>query len=777
MSTGSRAAAWFGLWLLTLILLYAYVGKTLRLSSDLRLFLPEATTPEQRLVLDGIGEGPASRLLLVALEGPDTGALAATSQALVERLRGNPAFRRVHNGSSETVPAFVTNYRYLLSPAMDRRPLDATTLREALTDRLQDLASPAAPLLEPFIASDPTLELLSIAESWAPRRAPQSIEGAWFDAAGIRALLVAQTQAAGFDPDGQQRALAELESAFAAVRADAGMQMTISGPGRFSALMKERTQQEAAWLGSGATAGLLLLLFIAYRRPRTLLLAALPLASAALAGLACVSFVYGNVHGITLAFGFTLIGVAQDYPIHLFSHQRRGLDPLVNARDLWPTLATGVASTCVAYLAFFGSGVTGLAQLAWFTIAGLAVAGVTTRYLLPRITGEEFIDTAQSPRLGRAEARLSLPAPPPVFYAGAAAVCLLVMFLAPGPYWEDDLGALTPVPHALLMQDTTLRNELGAPDARYLAVITAGTAERALERLEEVTPELDSLVAENAIAGFDHAARYLPSVRRQRQRQQALPAAAELASALKIAQQGLPFRADAFAQFLADVASARELAPLEPGALRDTAAAAMLDGLLHERGSEQAAVVAFSGVANPERLGQWAATAGEGVVLIDLKRESVALVIRQRERILLCLAIAAVLLTLVVRTSLGSWQRAARVLAPMVLSTLAVIAVLRAAGQALDLFHLISLVLAAGLGLDYALFFERAGADRKERLRTLHGVLVCALSTLLVFVLLSLSSIPVLSSIGVTVALGVLFNFLLALSLPRVRTEMEHGRH
>jgi predicted exporter len=103
----------------------------------------------------------------------------------------------------------------------------------------------------------------------------------------------------------------------------------------------------------------------------------------------------------------------------------------------------------------------------------------------------------------------------------------------------------------------------------------------------------------------------------------------------------------------------------------------------------------------------------------------------------------------------------------MALSTLCIIAVLRVAGQSLDLFHLISLVLAAGLGLDYALFFERAGAERTERLRTLHGILVCALSTLLVFALLSLSSIPVLRSIGITVALGVLFNFLLALAVTR----------
>ena len=43
-----------------------------------------------------------------------------------------------------------------------------------------------------------------------------------------------------------------------------------------------------------------------------------------------VGAMFGAVHGITLAFGFTLIGVAQDYPLHLLSHRRADRAP---ARD------------------------------------------------------------------------------------------------------------------------------------------------------------------------------------------------------------------------------------------------------------------------------------------------------------------------------------------------------------------------------------------------------------------------------------------------------------
>jgi len=110
-----------------------------------------------------------------------------------------------------------------------------------------------------------------------------------------------------------------------------------------------------------------------------------------------------------------------------------------------------------------------------------------------------------------------------------------------------------------------------------------------------------------------------------------------------------------------------------------------------------------------------------------------------------------------------------RVLAPMALTTLILLATLHACGIAMNLFHLIALILAAGLGLDYALFFEHAADDPHEQRRTLHAVLVCSLSTLMVFALLATSSLPVLRAIGLTVTLGVISNFVLALLLTRDR--------
>jgi predicted exporter len=190
-----------------------------------------------------------------------------------------------------------------------------------------------------------------------------------------------------------------------------------------------------------------------------------------------------------------------------------------------------------------------------------------------------------------------------------------------------------------------------------------------------------------------------------------------------------------------------------------------VDGLLLQRADGATALVALGGLTQPQAVATTARA--NGARLLDLKQASESLVAAYRERVLLALAAAAVLLALTVLVALRSWQRSLRVLAPMALATLLILAVLRGAGVELNLFHLVALVLAAGLGLDYALFFEHAGDARDEQLRTLHAVIVCSITTLLVFALLALSSIPVLRAIGSTVAIGVVANFVLALLVAR----------
>lgn len=759
-------------WLAVLLLVAWWLLPRLQLSSDLRDFMPAPQTPGQKLLIDELGEGPGSRLLLVALSGAEPSVLARQSESIRERLAGDERFAVVANGGDagmEAIPGHLRPYRYLLSPTLDEQQFDAAYLAGELEARLQDLGSPAAGMIEPLLPADPTLESLVLLDQWEPAHAPQRLHGVWFDKTGRQALMLLQTHAAGFDPSGQEAALAALDDAFAEASSGSGSRLLVSGPGAFSVSIGQRTAAEASLLGGLGGLAFVLLMMLAYRSWKAPLMATLPVASAGLAGMVAVAWLFpGGVHGITLAFGFTLIGIAADYPIHLLSHQRPGIPPGAGAKALGRTLGIGVVSTCIAYLSFFAAGVDGLRQLAVFTVVGLATAMLTTRFLLPALLAPATRDVAGSRALSRLHAAAwRWPRLGPATVAIIAAVAAAVALLAPGPFWQNDLSRLTPVPEDSLELDARLRGELGAPDVRYLLTVEGSDVEAVLQASEELRPVLDDLRRQGAIEGYDLAARYLPSVARQRERQARLPDGATLASALDEALADSPFRPDVFAPFLADVGQARVAAPLRPADLEDSMLHGSVSGLLLDQGDKATALVSLSGPRDPAAVA--AAVEPLGAHLLDLKQASESLVAAYRERVLWALAAAVLLLVVAVSVGLREPRRVARVLAPMLVTGLVVVAVLRVAGVELNLFHLVSLILAAGLGLDYALFFDHAGSRREEQLRTVHAIGVCSLTTLSVFALLASSQIPVLRAIGVTVALGVACNLLGALLIARHR--------
>jgi predicted exporter len=765
-------------WVIVLIAAALFVQRTLKVGTDLRSFMPPAQTADQKLLMEQIGEGPGSRLLLLAISGADDESLAALSRALVDALRTDEHFTQVVNGAfdSSSLDESLLPYRYLLTPSFDQQPMNAEMLADELSQRVEDLGSPAASLLKPILPRDPTVEIMKLADRWSPPKAPIVREGVWFSAEN-EALLLVQTKAPGFDPTAQGGAIALIESRFAESKqalAASGehvsaqdAQLVMSGPGYFSVLVNAKTRGESEWLGRISTVGFIVLLLLAYRSIAVLGLAALPIASGALAGVASIAAMFGEMHGITLAFGFTLLGVAQEYPIRVLSHRRAGETAVESVRSLWPLLLTAIASACIAYLAFFASGVTGLMQLAVFTISGLLVAGLTTRYLLPRVLPERFRDAADTPGLGRIWDWLESLPRPRWLPAVLTVIAGIMLWTAPTPLWENNLAALTPVPQDLMLREARLRGALGAPDVRYMLILEADSAEGVIALSERVTPSIDRIVELGAIDAAELPSRYLPSVATQRERQAKLPTRDVLAPMLDQALEELPFRSGLFEPFLDDIETARNATPLTPAMFASSPLGARIEAMLIEREGHWLGLGTVIGMHDPTAFDALAAETNGAVRLLDLKGASESLVASYRERIMQAFAIAVVLLVLTVFVAFRDLRRAWHVLAPMTLATILVLAVLRFGGVSLSLFHLVALTLAAGLGLHYALFFERTTPDAAEARRTLHATLVCVISALLVFALLAWSSLPVLRAIGLTVSLGVGFHFCLSILMAR----------
>jgi predicted exporter len=771
------------LWLLFVL---TAAGITLRTNyvADLSAFLPRSPSAEQAVLLDQLRSGIAARLVLIGIEGGTPEARSMASLQYAKALRASEAFDAVHNGDNsqfEATGQFLFDHRYLLSPAVDAQRFTVQGLRDGILDATSLLGTPAGAMIKPVILRDPTGETVRMAESMLPGQAPKSDGGVWVSRSAQRAVLVATTHADGADLDAQQRALQLVRTGFAPFEAQ-GLRLVVSGPGSFAVASRAQIKSEVERLavaGGVAIVGLLLLAFGGSLR--TLLTALLPVATGVLAGIAAVSLTHGNVHGITLGFGTTLIGEAVDYAIYYLiqAHSAPGAPPGAGSQRWiyasWPTVRLGLWTSVCGFAALLFSGFPGLAQLGLFSIAGLTAAALTARWVFTRLAPDGAPGTGARRHLGHAVGwctailpRLKVP---------LAALTLLAAFVLawlPSP-WRGDLSSLSPVGAARMKLDAELRADLGATDAGTLIAVSAANEAGALTQAELVGERLDPLVDAGVLAGYESPARILPSPALQALRQRALPDAATLSARLAEATIDGPLPAQRLGGFITDVQAARTQPLLTRAALKDTPLAGALDALLVPGSADRPwrALLNLQAGARPIDAMKLRAAIADvpDARVVSIKPELDALYARYLHEASLQALLGGLAVCVLLVLHLRSARRLWRIALPVASAVLIVLAAFSAAGAALGILHLVGLLLTVAIGSNYALFFDQI-RDQQERQPagtpltidndTLASLALANLTAVISFGLLALSSIPALFAIGQVVAPGIALCLLLS---------------
>ena len=743
-----------------------------RFSADVSFFLPSKPTPEQAVMVDQLREGAVSRLLMLAIVGGTADQRADASRALRAALKDEPSLDTVQNGEAEAMDAardFLLDHRYVLSGAVTPERFSVEGLRSAVNHSVDLLSSSAGLLFKPYLARDPTGELVELVSGLNAGVQPNEQDGVWASRDGERAMLVVQTHALGSDTDGQSAAIDLIRDRFAQVVQQSGVEgltLEMSGPGLFAVRARATIQEEVSRLSLISTAILAVMLGFIYRRGRLMLLTLVPVLSGTLAAIVMVGLLHGTVFGITVGFGAALIGEAVDYAIYYFVQSgRQGVGSW--REQYWPTIRLGVLTSVLGFGALLFSGFPGLAQLGLYAITGVLTAALVTRYLLPQLAGPgvHLHDGARQGRLLR----------PLVEHATVLRWPLLALVLVSAVYlvqerddlWQSDLSALSTVSQAEGELDARLRGDLGAPDARYMAVITAPDRESALQAAERAGAKLRPLVEQGLIGGFDTPARFLPSEATQAARRASLPTPDELRERLRTALVDAPISADRLNPFLDDVAAARSAPNLKREDLEGTGLGLAVDALLMQRPSGWSVLLPLrpSAEATGADIPVAAvrdALAGSGALFIDLKGEFDTLYGEYiDEAIVLSLAgflAIVVAMAFVQRSAL----RLASVMLPLVMAVMVVIAGLHLFGVRLHLLHLVGMLLTVAVGSNYALFFDRLALGEKLDDETLLSIGVASFTTVIGFGVLAWSSVPVLHAIGVTVGPGAVLALVLS---------------
>jgi len=764
------------IWLLMLVVSVLIISRS-HFTADLSAFLPSNPTTEQQLLIDQIKSGVASRLILVGIEGADASSRAKLSKEVAQTLRSNPIFVTVNNGepiSSEYDRRYLFDNRYLLSLAITPAHFNVDGLHSAISDSIDQLASSTGLLFKSLLPHDPTGEMLQLLEQMNTQNRPQMFDGAWVSRDGKTALMLIQTRAVGSDTDAQKQAMQKIQEAFdqaiMPLVNENKPKLLMTGPGVFSVVSRDDIKSQVRLIFIVSTVLIAILLLSVYRSLPALLLGFLPVATGILAGIASVSLGFGVVHGITLGFGTALIGEAVDYSIYLFIQTNYAVN--VRGKEshrqwilhVWPTIRLGVLTSVFGFAALMLSGFPGLAQLGLYSTAGLIAAATMTRYVLPHLLPTDFKIrnlTHEGLKLSNyacLASRLRWPA------IGLIVASSIVVYQHHDHLWSSELAALSPVSAADQALDTRLRAGLGAPDVRYLVVISDNSQESVLMASEQVSIALQALVKAGQLTAFDSASHYLPSLHTQQTRLDSLPKTDELKVNLETAIKDLPIRAKVFTPFLQDIEATRTKPLLQRSNLDGTSMAMAVDAMLLQQGRRWTTLIPLTapttGYIDANQIRKALSQARvPNALFVDMKTESNRLYLSYVHEAIMLSLIGLAAIVILLLFALRSPRRVLAIIAPLVASVLTVTACLALSGQLLTILHLIGLLLIVAIGSNYALFFNQPINQNVQSIspHTYASLLLANVATVLGFGLLAFSSVPVLQALGITVAPGVIF--------------------
>lgn len=763
--------------------------------ADLSAFLPSTPSAEQAVLLDQLRSGVAARLVLIGLEGGTPAARQAASRQLAQSLRQSGAFDAVHNGDNtqfEATGKFLFDHRYLLSPAVDAQRFSVDGLKAGIDETTSLLGTPAGALIKPVILRDPTGETIRMAEGMLPAQAPRMEGGVWVSRDGQRAVLLATTHADGADLDGQERALQQVRERFATLKAE-GVSLLVTGPASFSVGSREKIKREVEMLAiAGGVAIVGILLFSFGGSWRTLLIAVLPVACGVLAGVAAVSLAFGNVHGMTLGFGTTLIGEAVDYAIYYLIQARsrpgapRGDGAARWKAESWPTVRLGLWTSICGFAALLFSGFPGLAQLGLFSVAGLAAAALTTRYVFTVIAPDGAPGAGMRQRLGLAVGWCSAVLPRLRWPLAALTVGAAAALAWCPSAWHANLASLNPVGPEQIRLDEELRQDIGASDNGTIVAVAAADEAGVLAQAEAAGQRLDKLVEASVIGGYESPARLLPSPATQQKRREALPAAEVLRANLEAATVDGPLPARRLQAFLTDVEAARQQPVLTLASLTGTPLAAALAAQVLPGDAWAGGTRPWRALLRVQPVDQGTIDMAKlrtaladlpGTHVVNIADEVSSLYARYLKEALVQALLGALAVCVLLGLHLRSWRRLLRIAQPVAAAVVIVLAVMTGLGTALGILHLVGLLLAVAIGSNYALFFDQIreqqealppGAEFVVDTDTLASLALANITAGISFLLLAFSSIPVLSAVGQVVAPGIVLSLLLSAAfIPR----------
>jgi predicted exporter len=753
----------FVLWLLLLLAtggaFYSQLQQGLNVQTNILRLLPKTElNPFAEEAFDRFSEQNFKKIIL-AIEAPTVEEAVTSSKSLSSQLLQSNLVSAIDTQLSqqdqEAIAQLYFKHRFHLLSDADRALFQQQGSEPFIDATLQLVYSPLSSQLisllpqDPYLLSYRYLQDVTSANNSSQR---QLVDDAivYRHQGKIYSVVSATLQASPFDSQAQQQLTHQLNEF---QQGSPNIKLLYTGATFYAHHAAASAKSEISTIGLGSLIGVILLLVLAFKSIRPLVLTLISLGSGVFLGLTVTHLAFGSTHVLTLVFGASLIGVAVDYSFHYFASANESRRPL---KHILGAITLGLISSVIGYAALFSTPFPGLQQMAVFCAAGLFGAFLTVTLLFDKVSVK-----VNSPKaittIFTSLSRFSLTLRHPVFLLLLMVLPVIaVILLSQVEDDNDNIRQLQSIPPELYQQEQTIQKMVAAPATNQFFVVQADNADELLNQLDSLNADLNTLVDNEAIEDYTHLAQFVPSKQNQQSNY----------------------------RLLADFISIQSLAPLKELELITDSQVKQLINLYHEQSdnpltlddwiqsplgqrfsylwlgeidNQVAAIITLHNIHNLEPL-ETLADKHEKLYFINKVDKVSAMFTEYREKALFMLGLALVAIFLLLSLKYSALIAGLILLAPIAASSLAVIVNILVAGS-FNLFSTLALFLVFGIGVDYGLFYSES---KKRSSYIVLAIGLSAITTFLSFGLLSLSQTPAIHAFGLTMLTGILSVFLLS---------------
>lgn len=741
-------------------IVFAIAVPHFKFSTKITEFLPDDKENRGAQIAALLAESELSKVMVIdlSLTPPDPEKLQAAVLALQAHLKALPDVAMARSGFTDVDLNQMMTFLGVLPPTtfLPSSVYTEAGVRARLADLKEQLGGPMGVMVRQTAPHDP------LGGMWEPLQALRASQGnAIIDEDGVlytpdhlHGFVFVETRSSSFDSDAQ-RAFRKVLDEW--VAANPGVTMQTAGAAQFAIASEAQIKGDVNRIGIISTIGILVIFLALFGSVRMILVGFVPMVFGSVVAVLACQLIFGEIHGITIAFGTSLLGVGLDYVEHYYAHFV--LTPEVPAKKTMklvaPSIVLGAFTTIIGFIGLGASGLGGLRQMAVFSVIAIVASMMATIWMVPPWMPATYkpprtlgvvdrwvlrLMKALTSRTWSTGARIAI-------VVGAIGITVAGVRVA---RFSDNVNMLVSDKGPHVVEDTAVRSRLG-PEASTFGVITAGTDEALLLAIGTATDELAAAQKAGALTSFVPLGRILPSAEEQVTRFAAARAAIPVT---RKAMEELEFVPEQFAEYWTALA-AQAPKILSLGDVRASPLAPLLAAWVPAQTTPIALIplVGVTDVAALQALVPSATIVAPQQTIVDLFRG-----VRIRTVISSLLGLATILLLLLARYR--SPRKVALAVAPAILACVAAVGTMVAMGISLTILHVMSLLLVVSLGVDFGIFFVDTNTSLEEAARTMVSIITASLTTILSFGLLGLSSSPGLAAIGVTVTLGVTFSLL-----------------